>query len=133
MVSAAPESDVPRSPAERNRKETSQTWSQVYPRCNDDDDDVMDRCKLRNLGGSEKADGLQVLHGVSALRVDPLKQVDLLLQDLRLGVDHTHDAGLSHTHTHYTSYLCCVALYLQAFDYFLKHYTTFIALFYLLF
>lgn len=112
MVSAAPESDVPRSPAERNRKETSQTWSQVYPRCDDDDDDVMDRCKLRNLGGSEKADGLQVLHGVSALRVDPLKQVDLLLQDLRLGVDHTHDAGLSHTHTHITLVIYAVWLFI---------------------
>ena len=35
-----------------------------------------------NLCGSQEADGLQVLHVVSALRVDAFKQVDLLLQDL---------------------------------------------------
>lgn len=34
------------------------------------------------LGGPEEADGLQMFHAVSVLRVDALKQVDLLLQDL---------------------------------------------------
>lgn len=37
------------------------------------------RCEY--LGGSEEADGLQVFHVVSVLRVDSLKQVDFLLQD----------------------------------------------------
>lgn len=35
-----------------------------------------------HLGRSEEADGLQVLHAFSALRVDAFKEVDLLLQDL---------------------------------------------------
>lgn len=50
------------------------------------------------LSGPEETDGLQVFHGVSVLGVDALKQVDLLLQDLRLGVDHTDHAGLDTHH-----------------------------------
>lgn len=49
------------------------------------------------LGGSEEADGLQVFHAVSVLGVDAFKQVNLLLQDLRLSVDHAHDARLKHS------------------------------------
>lgn len=57
------------------------------------------------LGRSEEADGLQVFHVVSVLGVDALEQVDLLLQDLRLSVDHTHYAGLcTRTHTHTRDY-----------------------------
>jgi len=47
------------------------------------------------LGGTKEANGLQVLHAVSVLRVDPLEQVNLPLQDLRLRVHHTHYTGLN--------------------------------------
>lgn len=49
------------------------------------------------LGGSEEGNGLQVLHAVSVLRVDAFKQVNLLLQYLRLSVHHADNARLKHT------------------------------------
>lgn len=48
----------------------------------------------KNLGWPEKADRFKVLHIVSVLWVNALKKEDLLLQDLRLSVDHTHYTGL---------------------------------------
>ena len=46
------------------------------------------------LSGSEEADGIEVLHRLPPLVRYELKQVDFLLQDLGLGVDHAHDTDL---------------------------------------
>lgn len=52
-----------------------------YPGCHGSIGWWSDMGQYEYLGGSEKADGLQVFHVVSVLRVDSLKQVDFLLQD----------------------------------------------------
>jgi len=46
------------------------------------------------LGGTNKADGIEVFHGLPTRVRDQLKQVNLLLENLRLGINHAHDAGL---------------------------------------
>lgn len=51
------------------------------------------------LGGTKEADGLQVLHAVSVLRIDPFEQINLFLQNLRVGVYYTHYTGLKQDKT----------------------------------
>ena len=48
------------------------------------------------LCGSKEADGLEVAHDLACGLVDLLEEEDLLLQDLRLSVHHTHHSRLYH-------------------------------------
>ena len=47
-----------------------------------------------HLCWSEEANGIEMLHGLSAMVANKLKKVDLLLQDLRLWVHHTDYTNL---------------------------------------